>query len=85
MLNQQRKTLNNEKIKIVETSEQIIGTQRGANEVNIMPDAKKNELANSVTEINKVAANYDMKRLANIVDFLNSKLDFINIIRILLI
>lgn len=63
----------NEKIKIVETSEQIIGTQRGANEVNIIPDAKKNELANSVTEINKVAANYDMKRLANIVDGYASK------------
>jgi formylglycine-generating enzyme required for sulfatase activity len=66
----------NQKTKMVETSQNIVGVKEGASNVGTLPEARKNELANAVANSKKVASNYDLKRLANAVDGYASKSNY---------
>ena len=58
----------NQKIKNVITTQEIVGTEEGVSDVKTLPETKKNELASAVADSKKVASQYDLTRLSNIVD-----------------
>jgi formylglycine-generating enzyme required for sulfatase activity len=58
----------NQQTENVETAQKVVGSEGGAIDVDALPDDKKNELANAVAESTEVASQYDLKRLADLVD-----------------
>ena len=67
----------NQKIKNVITTQEIVGTEEGVSDVKTLPETKKNELASAVADSKKVASQYDLTRLSNIVDGYGYKPNYI--------
>ena len=58
----------NQQTENVETAQKIVGAEGGASDVTALPETKKIELANAVAESTEVVSQYDLKRLADLVD-----------------
>ena len=58
----------NQQTENVETAQKVIGAEGGASDVDALAETKKIELANAVAESTEVASQYDLKRLAGLVD-----------------
>jgi len=58
----------NQKAKIVETAQKVLGTQDGAGEVDALAESEKVQLAKAVADSQESASEYDLTRLANTID-----------------
>jgi len=67
----------NQKAKSVATAQKVAGSANGAGEVDALPESEKLELAKAVADSQESASDYDLTRLANTVEGLAPKLNYI--------
>ena len=67
----------NQKVKSVGTAQMLEGSEKGVDNLFTLPETLTGDLTKDVAELRRLAENYDLKRLANIMDGYASKPNYI--------